>query len=98
MGSLRPPSAVPKGRSRLPPTKCPRRKLLRREAGVGTRLGLQRRSQCSEVGRNLGDLRGFQRSGEALHDRVLAAPVLVLLEGAHQVILVLSGKRRMYGS
>src|SRR3984885_12901963 len=65
---------------------------LRAEAGGGPRLGRQRRPQGAEIASNLPDVLVLKRRREALHDRVLAAALLVLLDGPHQVILVLAGE------
>src|ERR1700722_19553864 len=62
------------------------------EAGVGAVLGLESRPEPGEVGGDRRRVGVREIAGELLHDRVLAATLLVLIDGPHQVILMLAGE------
>src|SRR5580704_6642911 len=88
MGALRlPQRTARRGRERLGGA----------EARVGPRLGEQPGALGTEVVGNGADVLILKGRRHLLHDRVLAAAVLVLLDGPYQVVLVLAGKGRVDG-
>src|ERR1700739_1388861 len=74
----------------VPATHRAHRSSLRAEAAVGPRFGQQPRRETAEVTRDhvLVLVREIRRKGH--HHRILTAAFLILLERAHQVVLVLA--------
>src|SRR6202158_3378923 len=66
------------------------------EPGIGPRLGTERGREPAEVLRDHRDVLVLEARREALHDRVLASALAVLIERAHQVVLVLTRERGVY--
>src|ERR1700719_275856 len=66
------------------------------EPGIGPRLGTERGREPAEVLRDHRDVLVLEGRHEALHDRVLASALAVLIERAHQIILVLTRERGVH--
>src|SRR4029077_7836755 len=87
MGALRGRRyAIPQRPRRLAASVCG-------EPGIGPRLGTERGREPAEVLRDHRDVLVLEARREVLHDRVLASALAVLLERAHQVVLVLTRER-----
>src|SRR3984893_16832499 len=66
------------------------------EPGVGHGLGTERGREPAEVLRDHRDVLVLEARREALHDRVLASALAVLIERSHQVVLVLTRERGVH--
>src|SRR2546423_7105137 len=69
---------------------------VRGEPGIGSRFGTERGSEAGEVLCNDRDVLVLEARREALHDRILASALAVLIDRAHQVVLVLTRERRVH--
>src|SRR5205085_5311687 len=69
---------------------------VRREPGIGSRFGTERRSEAAEVLRNDRDVLVLEARREALHDRILASTLAVLIDRPHQVVPVQTRERRVH--
>src|SRR5579863_9487173 len=74
---------------------CPARRSVRGQARVRSLFGGERWLQVAVVVGDDVDVLVLQVRREALHDRVLAATLLVFIERTREVILVLAGERRV---
>src|SRR2546423_15639811 len=72
------------------------RQLLGGEPGIGSRLGAERGRESADILRDLRDVLDLEGRREALHDRVPASAFPVLIDRAHQVVLVLTRERWVY--
>src|ERR1700719_4929829 len=66
------------------------------EPVIGSRLATERGREPAEVLRDHRDVLVLEGRREALHDRVLASALAVLIESAHQVVRVLTRDRGVH--